>query len=169
MEECELTQYKQIMKPFHCLVYVALIALCASSFSGCLVGNVSGSGGLGATTVTDTNPTAIISAANEEFTNAGYSMGPANYPNSVSFDKSAGAFGKAMYGSYDQTTSYRAKVSISNIPGTNNYRIGIKVSRVNDAGQAGFEDDVPMVGAWAIEFAPLLQRIRTKASGAGGY
>ena len=161
------------MKSFFSVFSIVFIAAAAAGtmvcFSGCLLGNVSGSGGIGATTVTNSNPTAIIAAATEEFTNAGYSMGPSDYPDSVSFDKSAGAFGKVMYGGYDQTTSYRAKLAINNIPGTNNYRIGVKVSRVNDAGQAGFEDSVPMVGAWSVEFAPLLQRIRAKASGAGAY
>lgn len=137
------------------------------ALTGCLVSPVGGSGGIGATTVTNSNPMAIINAANEVFAGAGYSMGPANYPDSVSFDKPAGAFGRAMYGSYGETTSYRATLQIVNLPATNNYRIGVKVSRVSDAGEAGFEDSVPMMGIWSAEFAPLLKQIRQMASDAG--
>jgi hypothetical protein len=132
-----------------------------------LVSPVGGSGGIGATTVTNSNPSAIISAATEVFAGAGYSLGPVNYPDSVSFDKPAGAFGQAMYGSYGETTSYRAKLQIVNLPGTNDYRISTRVSRVSDAGEAGFEDSVPMMGIWSGEFGPLLKQIRQMASGAG--
>lgn len=137
--------------------------------AGCIVSPASLSGGIGATTVTDSNPSAIIDAANSAFAASGYSMGPADFPDSVSFDKHAGAFGQAMYGGWDNSASYRATLEIRPLPGTQNYRIGVRVQRVNDAGEAGFEDSVPMSGLWSAEFAPILQQIRRQASGAGGY
>jgi hypothetical protein len=70
-----------------------------------------------------------------------------------------------MYGSYGQTTSYRASLAINQIPGTSDYRIGVSVARVNDAGMTGFEDSTRMMGMWSAEFAPMLQRIRKQASG----
>ncbi len=146
------------------LVFSTLLVF---AFGGCLVSSVGGGGGIGTTTVTNSNPSAIISTATQVFAGAGYSMGPSNYPDSVSFDKPAGAYGKVMYGSYGETTSYRAKLNVVPIPGTDNYRIGVKVSRVSDAGEAGFEDSVPMMGVWSAEFAPLLRQIREMASGAG--
>lgn len=137
--------------------------------SGCLVSPVGRSGGIGATTVTDSNPSAIIAAATTAFTNAGYSVGVVNYPDSVEFDKRAGAFGQAMYGGWDNSASYRATLQITPLPETTNYRIGVRVSRVNEAGVAGFEDSVSMSGLWSAEFAPILQNIRREASNAGGY
>lgn len=77
-------------------------------------------------TVSNTNVTAIIAAANGVFAQSGYSPGPANYPDSVSFDKPAGAFGQLAYGSYGTTTTIRARVSMTPIPGTNDFRISAR-------------------------------------------
>ena len=120
-------------------------------------------------TVANSNPSAIISAAQTVFAGSGYTPSGSNFPQSVSFDKPAGAFGKIMYGSYGVTTTVRVKLSLIQIPGTNNYRLSTRVSRVSDAGEAGFEDDQRMLGVWSGEFKPLLRQIVTQASGAGPY
>lgn len=120
-------------------------------------------------TVPNTNIGAIMDAANTAFASAGYSIGPVNYPDSISFDKPAGAFGQAMYGGWNQTTSYRATLRMIPLTGSD-YRLAVSVSAVNDAGEAGFEDARPMIGLWSAEFRPLLNQIKTQAANAGaGY
>lgn len=110
-----------------------------------------------------------MDAANSVFSQSGYSVGPTNYPDSISFDKPAGGFGQAMWGSYDQTTTYRATLSMIPLSG-NDYRIAVSVSVVNNAGQAGFEDARPVLGLWSAEFLPLLNKIKAQAANAGpGY
>ena len=144
---------------------------CVALFlGGCLVTPVDKTGGPGSVTVANTNSTAIIAAAQNVFPNYGYTPGPVNYPDSVSFDKPAGKFGKIMYGSYGTTTTFRVKLVITQIPGTSNYRLSPKVTRVSDAGEAGFEDSHHMGGMWSSQFGPLLQQVKNQAQGAGpGY
>lgn len=136
---------------------------------GCLTTPVEKSGGPGSLTVENSNPNAIISAAQTVFAGSGYTPSGSNYPESISFDKPAGAFGKIMYGSYGVTTTVRVKLSLTQIPGTNNYRLSTRVSRVSDAGEAGFEDSQRMLGVWSGEFKPLLRQVATQAGGAGPY
>jgi len=136
--------------------------------AGCLTTPNVDSGGMGAVTVPNTNASAIVSAAQTVFSNYGYTPGPVNYPDSVSFDKASGAFGKILYGSYGTTTSVRVKlkmVQLSSI--TNDYRISTSVSRVTDAGEAGFESSRKMIGLWSGEFGPLLKQISAQAANAG--
>jgi uncharacterized protein (UPF0333 family) len=140
----------------------SLLALTVLLFTGCATTPVSKSG---LTTVTNSNPYAIASAAQSVFANSGYTPGPANFPTSIAFDKPAGAFGKIMYGSYDQTTTIRCTVNIAQIPGTNNYRLGARASTVQDAGEAGFESSRPIV--FDSQFNPLLRQIAAQASNAG--
>ncbi|HEY5707731.1 MAG TPA: hypothetical protein VIS96_19385 [Terrimicrobiaceae bacterium] len=125
------------------------------------------SGGIGSVAVPNTNVNALIAAAQPVFAQYGYSPGPVNYPDSISFDKPAGGFGKLLYGSYDQTTTFRVRLSMIQIPGTNNFQLLTDVSRVSDAGEAGFEDNTKMIGLWSGEFLPLLQKIKAQAAGAG--
>lgn len=120
----------------------------------------------GSTTARNSNPYAIVSAAQSVFADSGYSAGPADFPTSVSFDKPSGAFGKILYGSYDQTTTIRCRVTITQIPGTNNYRLGAKASVVQEAGQAGFESGRPLL-IGDDQFNPLLRKIAAQASNAG--
>jgi hypothetical protein len=144
------------------------LSLCAFLLAGCLTAPVDDSGGMGATTVPNTNPTAIVSAAQTVFANYGYTPGPVNYPDSISFDKPSDAFGKILYGSYGTTTSVRVKlkmVQVSTI--TNDYRLSTQVSRVTDAGEAGFEDSQKMIGLWSGEFGPLLKQVSAQAANAG--
>jgi hypothetical protein len=146
------------------LPLVALLALLA----GCLTAPVADSGGIGAVTVSNTNPSAIVAAAQTVFANYGYTPGPVNYPDSISFDKPSGAFGKILYGSYGTTNSVRVKlgmVQISSI--TNDYRLSTTVYRVTDDGEAGFESDQKMIGLWNAEFGPLLKQISAQAANAG--
>ncbi|HEY5811364.1 MAG TPA: hypothetical protein VIT23_01775, partial [Terrimicrobiaceae bacterium] len=101
------------------------------------------------------------------FAQSGYSVSSVDYPASISFDKPAGKLGELMYGSYDVTTTIRTKLSLVQIPATNDYRLKTSVSRVSDAGQAGFEDSTKMLGLWSTEFKPLLRQIQAQAAGAG--
>jgi hypothetical protein len=141
----------------------SLLALTALVFTGCMTTPVAKTG---TTTAVNSNPSAIVSAANSVFANSGYSPGPSNFPDSVAFDKPSGAFGKIMYGSYDQTTTIRCTVSITQIPGTSNYRLGAKASVVQDAGEAGFESGRPLL-IGDDQFNPLLRQIASQASNAG--
>ncbi len=150
---------KNLLSPF---------ALCSAIFllAGCLATPVADTGGPGAVTVPNTNVTALISAAQTVFAQYGYSPGPMSYPDSVSFDKPAGGFGKLLYGSYGTTTTVRVKVVMTPISG-NDYRLGTRVSRVTDAGESGFESSRKMMGLWSGQFGPLLQKIKSQAANAG--
>ncbi len=149
------------------VLLIASFGLLAFVLSGCLTAPVAGSGGLGAVTVNDSNPNAIIDAAQAVFPQSGYTMSAVDYPDSISFDKPAGGFGELMYGSYGTTTSYRVTVTIVPVPGSNSYRLAPRVSRVSDAGEAGFEDSTKMAGLWSGEFKPLLRQVAAQAGGAG--
>lgn len=152
------------MKTF--LVSLTSLA-CAVFLGGCLTGSVSNSGGPGSMTVSNTNVDAIISAAQGVFPSSGYSSSISNYPTSISFDKPAGNFGNLMYGSYGVTTTVRATLVMTPIPGTNDFRLSTKVTRVSNAGEAGFEDSNAMMGFWSGEFKPLMRKIAQEAGGAG--
>ncbi|MEO6054143.1 MAG: hypothetical protein ABIP97_09040 [Chthoniobacterales bacterium] len=139
-------------------------------FGGCLVTPVAKTGGPGAITIMNTNPTAIISAAQNIFPNYGYTPGPVSYPDSISFDKPAGGFDKALYGSYGVSTSLRVRITMLQLQGTNNYRVSTRVLRVSDAGEVGFESSQKMLGLWSGQFGPLLKQVNAQAANAGqGY
>jgi hypothetical protein len=124
---------------------------------------------MGSVTVNNTNVMAIITAAQSVFAAKGYSVGPGAYPQSISFEKPAGGFGKLMYGSYGVTTTVRVQISITQLSG-NNYQLTPKVYRVSDAGQAGFESSNRMLGLFSAEFGPLLKQVQAQAANAGpGY
>lgn len=146
-----------VVRAFFAFVAVLMVG-------GCLVSPVSSSGGLGAVTVINSNPNSIIAALQNEFSQNGYTLSDSNYPDSVSFDKPAGAFGNAMWGSYGAPQSIRVKVSIVPIPGTTNYRLEPRVYSVTDAGEAGFDQQRPLMGLWNAEFGPLLKRAAKQAS-----
>lgn len=135
--------------------------------SGCLTTPVSNSGGLGALTIQNTNVNAIIGAAESVFPNYGYRQGPADYPAWIAFDKSGGAFGNIMWGSYGRPVSIRARLVMTPIGGTNDYRVAVRVSRVLNEGESGFEDDRRISGLFAGEFRPILRQIQAGAAGAG--
>jgi len=135
-------------------------------FAGCLTTPVADSGGVGAVTVTNTSVNRITAAAQNVFAQSGYSPGPVNYPAWVAFDKPATGFSNAMWGGYDRKTTIRARLYMTQIPGTNNYRLSTRIYAVANPGEPGFEDKHQLSGIWASEFGPLLQKIKTQASGA---
>ena len=141
--------------------------VCSLVLGGCLTTPVEKSGGMGSITVQNTNLNAILNAAQAVFSEDGYTVSGSNYPDSVSFDKPSGAFGQLMYGSYGTTTTFRVTLLTTAIPGTNDFRLSTRVSRVSDAGEAGFEDSTRMMGLWSGEFKPLLRKIAAQAGGVG--
>lgn len=148
------------MKPLFLLVACLLLV-------GCMTAPVESSGGAAAVTVSNTNASAIAAAAQTVFPQYGYSMGPSNFPSSISFDKPSGAFGNVMWGSFNSPVTFRATLNMTPIPGTGDYRISVRVARVRSAGVAGFEDTTRMAGFWAREFRPILRQIQSTAADAG--
>ena len=147
----------------------AVTSLASLLLAGCLTQPVSSSGGPGSVTVTNSNPSAIIAAAQEVFPDYGYSPHGGNGISSVSFDKDSNKLANVLWGSYDCPQTVRVKVLITQIPGTNNYRISPKVYTVSDKGEAGFESKRALIGLWGAEFGPLLKKVAAKAAGAGGF
>jgi hypothetical protein len=143
--------------------------LATVSLVGCLTTPVDQSGGPGSVTVTNSNPAAIISAAQSVFPNYGYTPGFGNGISSVVFDKDSNKLANVLWGSYGCKQTIRVKVKIVQIPGTNNYRISPKVYTISDAGEAGFESKRALMGLWGSEFGPLLKQVSQQASGTGGY
>jgi len=143
------------------------IVLLSFLFQGCLTTPVEKSGGLGSVTVTNSNPTAIIAAAQSVFPDYGYTPAFGNGINSISFDKNSNKLANIMWGSYGDPQTIRVKVKIVQIPGSNDYRISPKVYTISDQGEAGFESKRPLVGLWSSEFGPLLKKVSAQASGAG--
>jgi len=135
--------------------------------SGCLVSPVSQSGGMGSVTVTNSNPNAIVAAAQAVFPQSGYQLSGSNYPSSISFDKPSSRFANVVWGSYGNPQTIRVRVMINQIPGTNNYRLVPRVFSVSSAGEAGFEDKRPLMGMWDSQFGPLLKQVAAQAGGAG--
>jgi len=146
----------------------SLLVLASLLLAGCLATPVSESGGMGSVTVTNSNPGAIIAAAQSVFPNYGYSPSfGGDGVTSVSFDKNSNKVANVIWGSYGDPQTLHVKVKIVQIPGTNNYRISPKVSTISDAGEAGFESKHKLSGLWASQFGPLLKQVAAKASGAG--
>jgi hypothetical protein len=135
--------------------------------NGCLVTPVQHSGGIGSVTVTNSNPTAIIAAAQNVFPNYSYTLHNVHYPSSVSFDQPSNKTARIMWGSYGDPQTMRVKVLIVQIPGSNNYRISPKLYTVSDSGEAGFESKRPIISLWNSQFSSLFRQIATQASGAG--
>jgi len=135
--------------------------------SGCLASPVARSGGLGSNTAVNTNINAVVAAAQSVFAQYGYSMGPVDYPDSISFDKPAGGFGNVMWGNYGNPQTIRVRVQMLPVPGTGNIRLVPKVFSVSGAGEAGFDDQRPLMGIWTAEFGPILSKVAAQAGGAG--
>lgn len=109
-----------------------------------------------------------MGAARGVFAESGYTVSSVSYPDSMSFDKPSGAWGRLMYNSAGVSTTVRARLTMTQLPGTKNYRLGVRVQRVSNAGEAGFEEDQKMPGMWPGQFNPLLRKIVEQASGMGG-
>jgi len=144
------------------------ILLFSLLLSGCLTAPVSDAGGLGSVTVKNSNPGAIVAAAQDVFPSYGYTCSGAGL-SSVSFDKDSNKLANVLWGSYNCPQTVRVKVKIIQIPGTNDYRISPKAYTVSDAGEAGFESKRALMGLWNGEFSPLLKKVSAQASGAGSY
>ena len=117
-------------------------------------------------TVTNSNPIAIISAAQRVFPNYGYTCSGSGL-SSLTYDKDSNQFAKVMWGSYGVPQTIRVKVKIIRIPNTSNFRLSPKVYTVSNAGEAGFESKRPLIGLWNSQFEPLLRQIASQSSGAG--
>ena len=143
------------------------LSLFALLLAGCLTTPVSKSGGMGSVTVTNSNPSAIISAARSVFPDYGYTPSFGNGINSVSFDKNSNKLANVLWGSYGDPQTIRVKVKIVQIPGTNDYRISPKVYTISDEGETGFQSKRPLMGLWNAEFGPLLKKVAAEASGSG--
>jgi len=143
------------------------VAVAVLLVSGCLVSPVERSGGPGSVTVTNSNPSAIMTAAQNAFAGAGYQVGPVNFPNSISFDKGSSKFANIMWGSFGNPQTIRVRLNITRIPGTNDFRLAPRAYSVSSAGEAGFEDARPLMSLWTAEFGPLLRQIAAQAGGAG--
>ncbi|MFZ4599810.1 MAG: hypothetical protein ACOYNN_14295 [Terrimicrobiaceae bacterium] len=142
---------------------VAVVSL----FSGCLTQPVARSGGPGSITVPNSNPIAIQRAANSAFSQYGFSPSRRNPPGSLAFDRPAGTMGSLAFGGMMRTTSFRVRVQLIQLPGTNDFRLIPEVDRVNNANVAGFEDSVRMMNVWSGQFKPIMRQIKEQASNAG--
>jgi hypothetical protein len=143
------------------------LSLFALLLAGCLTTPVSKSGGMGSVTVTNSNPSAIISVAQSVFPDYGYTPAFGNGINSVSFDKNSNKLANVLWGSYGDPQTIRVKVKIVQIPGTNDYRISPKVYTISNEGETGFQSKRPLMGLWNAEFGPLLKKVADQASGSG--
>ena len=148
---------------FNWLGLLGLVVL----LSGCLASPVAKSGGPGSITIQNTNAFAIGAAAQTVFPGYGYTLGPSQLPSSISFDRPAGRTGELMFGSYNNPTTIRVRLRMVPISGTRDVRVTTQVLRVSNAGQAGFEQEVPMMRAWSGQFDAILREIRSTAENAG--
>ena len=125
---------------------------------------------MGSVTVTNSNPGAIVAAAQSVFPEYGYSPTfGGDGVTSACFDKNSNRVANVLWGSYGDPQTLRVKMKIVQIPGTNDYRISPKVYTVSDAGEAGFESNRPLIGLWSSEFGPLLKKVSSQASGVGRF
>jgi hypothetical protein len=81
----------------------------------------------------------------------------------AAFDKPAGGFGNVMWGSYGNPQTIRVKIAMVAIPMTSDIRLQPSVYSVGSAGQAGFDDEHPLMGMWNAEFAPMLKQVASMA------
>lgn len=140
--------------------------LVAASLTGCLVSPVENSGGPGATTVKNSNPTTIFAVSREVFARYGYRPGPSNFPNFMAFGRPAGTAGELAFGSTMRSTDFRVQIQVLRIPGSNDFRLIPRVSRVNSAGRPGFERETQMLRTWNHQLRPLMREIRNRAKNA---
>jgi len=149
------------------LTQVFLAATLVSLLGGCLTTPVKKSGGPGSITVPNSNPTAIRNAANFAFSQYGFSPSRQSAPGSLSFDRPAGRMGSIAFSGPMRTTSFRVRIDVVAIPGTNDFRLMPEVDRVTSANIAGFEDSTRMLSVWSGQFKPIMRQIKDRASNAG--
>jgi hypothetical protein len=114
-------------------------------------------------TAHDTNATAVMAAAQSVFAARGYTFAGSDFPDAVSFDKPAGAFGNAVWGSYGDPQTIRVKLLMRPIAGTDDLRLSTQVFTVGNAGISGFDQERPLIGLWNAEFGPMLKEIARRA------
>jgi hypothetical protein len=119
-------------------------------------------------TVKNSNPGAIVSAAQSVFPSYGYTWSGTGL-SSVSFDKDSNKLANVLWGSYNCPQTVRVKLKIVQIPGTDDYRVSPRAYTVSDAGEAGFESKRALAGLWNGEFGPLLKKVTAQAAGVGPY
>lgn len=114
-------------------------------------------------TVKNTSVNRVISAAQTVFAGRGYTLSDSEYPASISFDKPAGSFGNAMWGSCGNPQTIRVKLAMVPIPMTSDIRLEPRVFSVGGAGEAGFDNERPLLGLWNAEFGPMLKQVASLA------
>lgn len=154
------------MKPFVRFVFLLGILVL---FSGCLATPVARTGGPGSLTIENTNPHAILNAARRVFAEYGFTPARGNFPDTIAFERPAGRAGTLAFGSLMQTTSFRVRIDLLPIPGTNDFRLRTHVDRVQNANVAGFEDSTGMLRIWSSQFTPLLRKVREQSENAGPW
>jgi|GEM_PF-699366 len=153
-------------RSMHPILKSLLLLAVTTTLTGCLVSPVKNSGGPGATTVQNSNPTTIFAVSREVFARYGYRPGPSNFPNSMTFDRAAGTAGELAFGSAMRSTDFRVQIQVLRIPGSNDFRLIPRVSRVNSAGRPGFERETQMLRTWSHQLRPLMREIRNRAKNA---
>lgn len=143
-------------------------ALVAAAFilNGCLATPVERSGGPGSVTIENTHPSAILAAARRVFAERGYSTGPGQFPQHISFQRPAGRTGELFFGSFNRETLIRVRLDLRPIPGTRNFRVEPQVFRVSTSGRVSSERDTRMLRSWSAQFGPMLRQIRDEAANA---
>jgi len=124
------------------------------------------SGATGSTTIRNTTPEAIRSAAIPVFARHGYAERRSRFPQSLTFERPAGKLGEFLFGSFSQTTTFRVVLQLVPLTKSRDFRIIPGIYRVNSAGIAGFERDTRMLGMWSNQLRPILREIDERASGA---
>lgn len=125
------------------------------------------SGGPGSITIPNTNAFAINAAARTVFARYGYRPGPGRLPESISFERPAGRTGELAFGSFNSTTTFRARLRLVPISGTRDIRVMTQLYRVENAGRAGFEREISMMRSWSGQFNSILREIRDLSENAG--
>ena len=147
----------------------AVLPAAAILLGGCLASPVERSGSPGSITVPNTNPAAVAAAARAVFARYGYAPGPSALPRHISFERAAGRTGEIMFGSpVHNNTAIRVRLDLVPIAGTRDIRVMPSVSRVRNAGRAGFEDETGMLlRSWSAQFRPALREIKARSANAG--
>lgn len=137
-------------------------------FTGCLASPVAKSGGPGSVTIKNTSTPAIHAAAREVLAAYGYRPAASGAFDTIAFERPAGATGRLFFGSYGQTTSMRLNLQVIPLPNNGDFRVIPRVSRVNNAGLAGFEDETKMLRVWSGQFSRILREIQKQAENSNG-
>ena len=146
----------------------AVLPGAALLLAGCLASPVERSGSPGSITIPNTNPAAVAEAARGVLARYGYTPGPSAPPRRITFERASGRTGEIMFGSPVSNTAIRVRLDLVPIAGTRDIRVMPSVSRVRNAGRAGFEDETGMLlRSWSAQFRPALREIKARSANAG--